>query len=737
MVGLEKRWVVVSNRLPAHYDARKRKFTISSGGLVSSLLGVDYQRPILWLGLTTEQWDAEAIAASSQIGERIEVVPLTIAAELYDSYYNKFCNGVLWPLLHYETHSISWDFDAWQKYQEVNRLVATALLKLTSARDDLIWVHDFHLMLVAAHLRRKRQRQGVGFFLHVPFPSYEIFRQLPFRSTILRALLDCNLIGFHDYSYLMHFTQTLHYVLGISTNFNRIHFKGRSIDLGVYPVSIPTLTINKAARSKRVKDICAGYRRRFRDKKIILGVDRLDYIKGIDLKLDIFHAFLQRYSDYRSKISLIQVIVPSRTDVPAYRQLKENIEGRVGYINGYWGKADYVPVYYIYNSLQFHELLALCQLSDCLLITSKRDGMNLVALEYVAAQTAAHPGQVLLSEFAGAVSIMPNAIAINPWHVEKSAAQLHHALQEDSQIIAARNAQMLAYLQDYTGSEWASSFMTDLLKSAKQSAKLVEDISFPLRKNSPLLEKIKKIKTHQRRFLFIDFDGTLAPIQPRPEQAAIDPETRQALTTLQAQQGFAVVIISGRDRRFLWQQFAPQGFTLAAEHGAEYYDHQQKRWHSLVSSPQDSWFPLALQMMEYYRQRVPSSFIEKKAYSLCWHYRNSPSLYATYQARKLTEELEFGLANFPAIVASGKKIVEAKAIEASKGAFAGWYIKNCMHDTDASIVALGDDRTDEELFIALRPIDLSIKVGTEDTKAAWRLSEQRDVRAFLQLLISA
>ncbi len=732
-----KRWVVVSNRLPAHYDTRKRKFVISSGGLVSSLLGVNYQRPILWLGLTTESWDAKEIAASLKISDRIEVVPLTVAAELYDPYYNKFCNGVLWPLLHYETHSVSWDFDAWQKYQKVNRLVATTLLKLTSANDDLIWVHDFHLMLVAAQLRLKRQRQGVGFFLHVPFPSYEIFRQLPFRSAILRALLNFDLIGFHDYSYLMHFTQTLHYVLGINSSFNRIHFKGRSVDLGVYPVSIPTAAINKAARSKRVKEICANYRRRFRDKKIILGVDRLDYIKGIDLKLDIFHAFLQGYPDYRSKVSLIQVIVPSRTDVPAYQQLKENIEGRIGYINGYWGKADYVPIYYIYNSMQFHELLALCQLSDALLITSKRDGMNLVALEYVAAQMPAQPGQVLLSEFAGAVSIMPNAIAINPWHVEKSAAQLQHALQEDHEIIAARNAQMLDYLQDYTGGEWADSFMTDLLKSARRSVKLVEDINFPLRKNSPLLEKIKKIKAHRQRFLFVDFDGTLVPIQPRPEQAAIAAETLQALTTLQAQQGFAVVIVSGRDRNFLWQQFASQTFMLAAEHGAEYYDRQQECWHSLVSSPQDSWLPLALQMMEYYRQRVPSSFIEKKAYSLCWHYRNSPVLYATYQARKLTEELEFGLANFPAVVASGKRIVEAKAIEASKGAFTGWFIKNCMDAADASIVALGDDQTDEELFIALRPHDLSIKVGMEETKAAWRLSEQQDVLTFLRLLISA
>ena len=734
MMSTDKRWVVVSNRLPVHFDNRRKKFVISSGGLVSSLLGVDYRHPILWLGLTTEQWDADEIAAALGINSRIKVIPLTVAEDLYDPYYNSFCNGVLWPLLHYETHSVSWNLEAWQKYQEINRIVAATLLKQTSANNDLIWIHDFHLMLVAAQLRLKRRRQGIGFFLHVPFPSYEIFRQLPFRSTILRALLAHDLLGFHDYSYLMHFSQTLHYVLGVNTNFNRVHVNGRSVNLGVYPVSIPTLTINKAARSKRVKDIYASYRKRFRGKRIILGVDRLDYIKGIDLKLDIFHSFLQTYPEHRDNVSLMQVVVPSRIDVPAYQQLKENIEGHVGYINGYWGKADYVPIYYIYNSLQFHELLALCQLSDCLLITSKRDGMNLVALEYVAAQTASHPGQVLLSEFAGAVAIMPNAIAINPWHVEKSAAQLHQALQADSDAIATSNTQMLAYLKNYTGSEWASSFMVDLLKSARQSEKLVEDITFPIRKNSPLLEKIKKIKAQRSRFLFIDFDGTLVPIQALPQQVAIAVETLDALTVLQEQHGFAIGIISGRERRFLSQQFASRSFMLAAEHGAEFYSCKYKRWRSLVTSPQDNWFPLAAQMMQYYQQRVPGSFIEKKAYSLCWHYRNSPPLYADYQARKLTEELEFGLANFPAIVASGKKIVEAKAIEASKGAFAGWFIKNCINDSDAAIIALGDDLTDEELFLALRPTDISIKVGTEETKASWRLREQKDVLTFLHWL---
>ena len=720
-----KRWVIVSNRLPIRYDRKDKRFVVASGGLVSSLLGVAYRKPILWFGLTTENYAPEMVAEiTRKFNSKIEIVPLTVSKELYDPYYNNFCNAVLWPLLHYETERVAWDLLSWQKYQEVNRIVANALATQTSAKTDLLWIHDFHLMLVASYLRAKRPRQGMGFFLHVPFPSYEIFRQVQFRSTILSALLDYDLVGFHDYSYLMHFAQTVRHILGIGSNFNRIYTKGRTVSLGVYPVSIPTANINRTTKTKRVKTIYDSYRKQFENKKLILGVDRLDYIKGIDLKLDIFDAFLSNHQQYRGRVSLLQVVVPSRTEVPAYQQLKETIEGKVGHINGNWGRADYVPVYYIFNSVQFNELLALYQLSDCLLITSKRDGMNLVALEYVAAQTTDHPGQVLLSEFTGAISIMPNAIAINPWHINKTANCLNRALSEDHETVAKRNREMLEYLKSYTGNEWAKSFMSDLCL-ARQSEQTVQVIN--VNKSQQLLTTIAN---YQQRALFLDFDGTLVPIQANPKQATIDNKLLNLLSDLQRSH-YQIVIISGRDRKFLWQQFSGRSFTLVAEHGAEFFDAQKKSWRSLVMSGRDNWLPSALQMMRYYQNRVPNSFIERKKYSLCWHYRKSPELYASYQARKLTEELEFSLANLPAVVAIGKKIVEAKAIEASKGAFVAWFTKHYLNN-NGLIIAIGDDLTDEELFRSLRSTDISIKVGIEETKARYRLREQREVEKFLQ-----
>ena len=719
----EKRWVIVSNRLPVHFDKRRRKFIVSSGGLVSSLLGVDYQRQVLWLGLTTEQWDTDEIASALGVNSHIKIVPLTIPEELYHAYYNKFCNEVLWPLLHYENHSVNWDADAWKKYQEVNRLVASSLLKLTNAHDDLLWIHDFHLMLVAEHLRLKRRRQGIGFFLHVPFPSYEIFRQLPHRSTLLRAMLSYDLIGFHDYNYLMHFSQTVQYVLGITAKFNCIDAGGRSVKLGVYPVSIPTQVIHKSSRSKKVKETYNTYSQRYAKQKVVLGVDRLDYIKGIDLKLEIFHTFLEKYAEYHGKVTLLQIVVPSRTEVPLYMELKKNIEGKVGFINGHWGKADYTPVNYIYDSVQSHELLAMYQLSDCLLITSKRDGMNLVALEYIAAQIDERPGQVLLSEFAGAISIMPNAIAINPWHIDKSAERLYHALKEQAEVVVARNQQMFTYLKTYTGNEWAKSYINDLGKSSARK----EQVALPVGK-----ALITKIKNWQRKYLFLDYDGTLTPIYDYPEQALLSDKITELLATLR-KQGIGIVIVSGRGRKFLWQQFKQRRIMLVAEHGAEFYDN--KSWKKLVNSPKDEWFTLALQIMHYYGQRVPSSVVEVKDYSICWHYRNSPAFYSTYQARKLTEELEFGLASFPVEVSNGKKIVEAKALEANKGKFVRWFCNNYLHTHNANIIAIGDDITDEDLFADLRPDDISIKVGTEETKAKYRLHTQKEVYSFLQSLV--
>ncbi|MDE3268666.1 MAG: bifunctional alpha,alpha-trehalose-phosphate synthase (UDP-forming)/trehalose-phosphatase [Pseudomonadota bacterium] len=720
MAKTPERCMVVSNRLPITYDESTQNHRIASGGLVTSLLGVANDVPITWFGVTTSDLDVQQIAPAKNLPTDINVIPIVIAPEVYELYYNGFCNAVLWPLLHYEQERVVWQSDCWHAYQQVNKTVAAAIAD-QQGDQQIIWVHDFHLMLVASYLRKIKKRQSIGFFLHVPFPSYEIFRQLPCSNHLLQSLLAFDLIGFHDYSYLMHFSHTIQYALGLTVQFNRINAAERIVDLGVYPVSIPTQAINKKARSAKTDAAHAKHAKRFAAQKIVLGVDRLDYIKGLDLKLEIFQSYLEKYPEQLGKLSLLQIVVPSRTDVSAYIELKKLLEQKVADINAKWGKGNYQPIHYIYDSVAMHELLALFRLSSCLLITSKRDGMNLVALEYVAAQAPAHSGQILLSEFAGAISIMPNAIAINPWHTEQVVAKLHHALTNPAPT--SRNKQMYDYLRSYSSKEWAKTYLTDLKKSAVGERKLTSMVDKGL---------ISKIKNWRHAYLFLDYDGTLVPICDEPEQALIATPIADLLAALQAQ-GMEVLVISGRSRKFLWQQFKRLHIRIVAEHGAEYYD--CRAWRTLVSTPIDSWFYLALQIMHHYGRLVPSSFVEVKKYSICWHYRNSPVFYADYQARKLMEELEFGLASFPVQISSGKKIIEVKAMEADKGKFYNWFSQNVLSNSATPVVACGDDRTDEDLFIALRPDDISIKVGMEETKARYRLRAQQEVVEFLRMLV--
>ena len=710
--------VVVSNRLPITYDKSTNRHRVASGGLVTSLLGVAKDLPITWLGVTTSDVDVETL--TGQIPANINLIPVVVTKELYDNYYNGFCNEVLWPLLHYERERMAWRAEFWSAYQQVNATVAEAIAKHTD--NQIVWVHDFHLMLVASYLRAIKKQQSIGFFLHVPFPAYEIFRQLPNSSDLLQALLSFDLIGFHDYSYLMHFSHTVQYTLGSTVEFNRINAAERIVNLGVYPVSIPTQAIRKLATSEQTNKTYHDYAQRFAKQKIVLGVDRLDYIKGLDLKLDIFHAYLAKHPEQCGKVSLFQIVVPSRTEVPAYKELKQLLEEKINAINTKWSSANYQPIHYIYDSVQMHELLALFRFSSCLLITSKRDGMNLVALEYVAAQTKERSGQVLLSEFAGAISIMPNAIAINPWHTDRVVEKLHHAITKPSATVAARNQQMYTYLQSYTSTEWAKTYITDLKKSSAAERNLTRAADDDL---------ISKIKSWEKCYLFLDYDGTLVPICSDPKRALIAKPIADLLSALQ-DKGIEVVVISGRSRKFLWQQLKHQDIRIVAEHGAEYYDRES--WRMLVNTPIDSWFYLALHIMHHYGRLVPGSSVEVKKYSICWHYRNSPVFYSDYQARKLTEELDFGLASFPVQISSGKKIVEVKAMEADKGKFFNWFSQNILDNRDIPIVALGDDVTDEDLFIALRPDDISIKVGMEGTKARYRLREQQEVATFLRAI---
>jgi trehalose 6-phosphate synthase/phosphatase len=727
------RCLLVSNRLPVSFDDKKNEFTQSAGGLVSAIRGLDPQKigtNFEWMGIMTDDVDKEKIKQLKKtIFGDIKCHPVIVPKAAYNAYYNKYCNNVIWPLFHYERSMVHYSPTGWRSYQEVNRLVAEAII-LEANDDDTIWVHDFQLMLVPEFVKQKRPELKLGFFLHIPFPSSEIFRELPQRKEILHSLLKCDLVGFHDLSYLTHFKTCVTRILGESPD-NTSERKW-----GIYPISIDTAHFEVLLKEAKTQDYVGQYIEHKKDKKWILGVDRLDYIKGLVLKLKSYREFLKRYPENIGRTQMVQVVIPSRTDVPEYQHLKERIEQIVSSINGEFGTPTYMPVNYLYHSVNENELSALYQVSDALHVGSRRDGMNLVSLEYVASQTPGSEGAVILSEFAGAHSTLSYAISINPWDIENTARAIHEALAMPEELRQERMQSMQRFLRQYTSSDWAQVYLRDLhreVESVKKTLPVSSEVFFSWIKNL----KDKKV------LFFCDLDGTLLPIANHPSQVRLGDNTSRLLQKIAQNNKFEFVIVSGRDKDFLHQQFVERdfNFSIAACHGAYAYSKRSHEWSNLVSADGHKWKENVLEILKLYTIRTPGSFIEDKGHALTWHYRSSPKGFAEFLANKLYIELEESLTSLPVQVIRGKKVIEVKSMHANKGVFVqNWLREIPLDEKPDVIVALGDDTTDEDMFRTLQDqSEISaycIKVGDEKTEARYYINDQAKVDPLLEKMLS-
>jgi len=612
----------VSNRLPFNID-ESDKIKRGSGGLVTALLGVKNSCPTYWVGATTDERIVNIPSKEFKDNFPFEdVISIFLSKKLYDSYYNDFCNDVIWPLFHYEGNRVKFRAGAWKDYIKVNKLFADKLLKILKD-GDTVWIHDFHFFLLPQFLRASKKKIKIGFFLHIPFPSSEIFRQLPVRREILEGLLHCDLIGFHDYSYLRHFNNSVLGILGVESDFLSILYDKRKVKLGVYPVSIETNKMQEqAARpriEKRINDLKSVYK-----TKTIVGVDRLDYSKGMNLKLTAFETLLENHPELIGKVSFVQVAVPSRINVEEYAQLKHQIEQYVGEINGRFGTMEYVPVRYIFNSVTSTDLLALYRMSEVLFVGSKRDGMNLVSLEYVAAQNEKNPGTVVLSEFTGAASILSEAIRVNPWDTNATAEALYEALQLPRAERVQKHENSMKFLKNYTSVQWAQSFLQHL-DTPQQVQKATKSL---FNGEDEAINEISDKLRDQKIALFLDFDGTLASIIDDPKAVQLDASLKNLVKRLSKKTNINVVIVSGRNSKYLQGQFADLSVDLACEHGASYYSHTRDKWESFVFSNVKAWMSAAKTIMTNYTRRVPGSFIEKKNACIVWHYRTAPPQFA-------------------------------------------------------------------------------------------------------------
>jgi trehalose 6-phosphate synthase len=470
----QQRLVVVSNRLPFSFrrDENERwRAEPADGGLVTALLPVLRNRGGMWIGWTGAPGDDPGLAAALDdvgTGAGYALRQVTLTEEEVHKFYHGFANEIVWPLFHDLQSLCNFDPAYWRTYCEVNRKFAQ-VVAANVGRDDFIWVHDYHLMNLGAELRRVGAAPRIGFFLHIPFPPLDVFLKLPWRMALLQALLEFDVIGFQTLRDRRNFVQCVRALVKDAEMEGRgqgrgqvllVSALGRTVRVGAFPISIDYDAFMRQAATDEVAERSRELHRLLPNRKLILGVDRLDYTKGIPLRLRAFHDLLTRHPEMRERVSLIQVVVPSREDIPEYRGLKTEIEQLVGKINGTFVRpGGWVPVWYVYRSLPRLDLLAYYRAADIALITPLKDGMNLVAKEYCACSIE-EDCTLILSEFAGAApQLARGALLVNPYDIEGVADAIHRAYHMDRNERRARMRQMRRSIRESDVFWWVDSFL--------------------------------------------------------------------------------------------------------------------------------------------------------------------------------------------------------------------------------------------------------------------------------------
>jgi trehalose 6-phosphate synthase/phosphatase len=720
--------LIISNRLPVSVEKGKRglRFEPSVGGLATGL-GAFYKSYhgtwIGWPGIDLEKIKGEEQDVEARLSSE-SCYSVFLSQHDVEDYYHGFCNKTIWPLFHYYPLYTVYSKDLWQAYERVNEAFATAVAGVAE-RGDIIWVHDYHLMLLPKLIRDRLPEATVGFFLHIPFPSFEIFRLLPWRRQILNGLLGADLIGFHTYDYVQHFLNSVHNLLGYEAVMGQITTADRIIKADIFPMGIDYEAYASYARDWRVRREISRLREKSGDCKIILSVDRLDYTKGIPQRLEAFSLFLERNPRYRQKLIFFLVVVPSRTKVEHYAVLKKQIDELVGAINGKYGAIGFTPIQYVYRSLPFHSLIALYNMADIALITPLRDGMNLIAKEYIATKTDGK-GVLILSETAGAAKELGEAIIINVNNQEEIVQALEEALVMSEKEQIGRNRMMQKRLQRYNVVRWADEFIGRLLYIQK----LQREIEAKALNYEPRMKLVSDFQKSNQRLLLLDYDGTLVPFAGKPRWAKPSNEVMELLDELTKSPKNEVVLISGRDKDTMEKWFGRLNVGLVAEHGI-WIKEKGREW-EMIETLSNNWKQEIRSILKLYVDRTPGSFVEEKEFSLVWHYRRAERRLGNMRAREVVNDLLNLTANLNLQVLEGSKVVEVKNAGVDKGRAAWRWISRKTWDF---ILAIGDDLTDEDVFKVLPPTAWSIKVRFSVSAARFNLSSPSRVRALLREMI--
>jgi trehalose 6-phosphate synthase/phosphatase len=719
------RLVIAAYRLPFKLTKTKNgiKAVQNSGGLVSAILALSEkfkknafirsEEKIIWAG--TDVNIPKKTAPSSFQNEHFNILPIHVPAALDNLYYGGFCNDLIWPLFHYFPSYSVFNNEYFKAYKEANQLFCDEIVKIIKP-GDFIWIHDYQLLLLPEMIRKKIPNATIGFFLHIPFPSFEIFRLLPrrWREEIINGMLGADLVGFHTNDYTQHFIKCVKRTTGFECRQNTIYSQDNIIKADAFPIGINYDKFHSACYSKAVLREKFKISEQLIKQKLIFSVDRLDYSKGLLNKLKGFETFLEIYPKWHKKVVFNMVVVPSRDNIEKYKEMKKEIEYTIGNINGKYSSLSWRPIIYQYKSLSFSELVALYDKSDVGLITPLRDGMNLVAKEYVACQVE-NRGVLILSEMVGAAAELSEALIVNPADNYEMAENINIALEMKKSDKLARLKLMQKRISTYNVFTWAFDFFNQTYEIKEQQR--IMNVKFINKVISNQIESDYKKATN--RIFFLDYDGTLVSFAKFPELAVIDKSTLNIVKKLCQDTKNHIVIVSGRDRNFLEKQFEGAKVTMIAEHGYFIKKHNSN-WEATVNS-HSTWKESVMPILLEYVSRCNGTFIEEKTGSIAWHYRNAESDFAQLRLNELRDDLaEIIRHKTDFEIIEGHKVLEIKSGKYDKGLAAMTILKENAFDF---ILAAGDDKTDEDLFKVLSKSAYTIRVGSSPSKAKYNVTD--------------
>ena len=726
--------IIVSNRLPLQVSINGNSFEInpSVGGLATGMKSVHADGDGIWVGWSGIPEDHLSPSLSEKINREIKkakCLAVGLNNEDIEDYYEGFSNKALWPLFHYFMEYTNFEQQEWEAYKRVNQKFADVVLD-TIEDGDTVWIHDYQLLLLPQMIKNKKPNTTIGFFLHIPFPSYEIFRTFPWRKEILKGMLGADLLGFHTYDYERHFLSSIKRILRLDVNFNLINYKDRRIKVDSFPMGIDYDKFYSAAteQSGKPKEKSELYQRlqthNNENNKLILSIDRMDYTKGIPNRIKAFEYFLDKYPQYKENVRLIMLAVPSRSNVPQYKKLKRETDELVGRVNGKFSTVSWTPIWYFYRALPFSDLIDLYISSKVALITPIRDGMNLVAKEYVATRIN-KDGVLILSEMAGASKEMNGALLINPNSFEDFANNLDRALSMPIEEQQKRMTSLQKRVKRYNVEKWATEFLKSLeetkaLKSSFLAKKLVGEYEHNF---------ITDYSQKKNKLILLDYDGTLVGFEDNPQDAKPNAELYKLLDKISTQKNTTLVLISGRDRETFQKWFGHKNYNLVTDHGVWLY--QNNEWIALERLKTD-WMDSIYPILETFVDRTPGTFIERKNFSLAWHYRIADPELAKIRTIELNTVLTSMVSNNDLSVLKGNKVIEIKSSNVNKGRATSRII---LQENFDFIAVIGDDWTDEYMFEEAPEYAYTIKVGMDNTSAKYRIDNPENVLQLLAKLV--